>query len=160
MNKRIPNDTRAIIHIKRLEGESMNRIGQIVGVSKGSIINVLRENTDDYQYEIDRITRESLANWQKIRGMAQEHLLRVLEAIRAAPSSAKVSLRELCTILDIAQKNETLLYNEIMLHNRTQENYRRWREITPAERHARLKHLLEIYQETHTETLVEREGEI
>ena len=71
MNKRIPNDTRAIIHIKRLEGESMNRIGQIVGVSKGSIINVLRENTDDYQYEIDRITKESLANWQKIREMTQ-----------------------------------------------------------------------------------------
>ena len=149
MNKRIPNDTRAIIHIKRLEGESMNRIGQIVGVSKGSIINVLRENTDDYQYEIDRITRESLANWQKIRGMAQEHLLRILEAIRAAPSSVEVSLRELCTILDIAQKNETLLYNEIMLHNKTQENYRRLREMTPAERHAKLKHLLAIYQETH-----------
>lgn len=154
MNKRIPNDTRAIIHIKRLEGESMNRIGQIVGVSKGSIINVLRENTDDYQYEIDRITRESLANWQKIRGMAQEHLLRILEAIRAAPSSVEVSLRELCTILDIAQKNETLLYNEIMLHNRTQENYRRLREMPPAERHARFKHLLEIYQKI---TPVERE---
>jgi len=160
VNKRIPNDTRAIIHIKRLEGESMNRIGQIVGVSKGSIINVLRENTDDYQYEIDRITRESLANWQKIRGMAQEYLLRILEAIRAAPSSAEVSLRELCIIVDLAQKNETLLYNEIMLHNRTQENYRRLREMTPAERHARIERLLEISQKIYPEAPIEREGEI
>ena len=137
----------------------MNRIGQIVGVSKGSIINVLRENTGDYQYEIDRITKESLVNWQRIRKMAQDHLLRILEAIRAAPSSAKVSLRELCTILDIAQKNETLLYNEIMLHNKTQENYKRWREITPAERHARIKRLLEISQKIYPKALIEREGE-
>ncbi|MCK4628342.1 MAG: hypothetical protein KAT56_05025 [Sedimentisphaerales bacterium] len=157
MNKRIPNGTRAIIHIKRLEGESMNRIGQIVGVSKGSIINVLRENTDDYQYEIDRITKESLANWQKIREMSQGLLLRLLEAVRAAPPSAEVSLRELCTIMDIAQKNETLLYNEIMLHNKTQENYRRLREMPPAERHARIKRLLEISQKIYPKALIERE---
>jgi hypothetical protein len=66
-------------------------------------------------------------------------------------------LRELCTILDIAQKNETLLYNEIILHNKTQENYRRWLEITPAERHARLKRLLEISQKIYPKALIERE---
>ena len=145
--KIIDNDVRAAIHVLNEEGLSNEKIGHMCKIAKGSVFNILKEDTSGYEDKIDRIKADSLDNWIKIRSLSQDSTIKSLEGVKSCPIVPPTLLPVLIKCADVAQTKESLLTGDATSReDHTGDiKHRHIREMDEAERLVAAKQLLSTF---------------
>lgn len=118
---------RAQVHVLRKEGLTQDRISQLTEISKGSINNILHEDSKEYRAEIDRIKKARAQRWskladrqlalaEKVLQLAEMQVDKALEAKAVFPlkvlSSVGFNVNLIVLNAAIAQDKQNLLEGE------------------------------------------------